>query len=360
MASSSIRYFATGNTAKGFHSLLASALQGLKRIIMLQGEPGCGKSTLIRQIGEALESRGTGVEWIHSAFASSSVDGVIDREAQLGVIAGSARQADELTRAGVRFATIDLSHVLDAAKLGGKEAEIAKLANLVGEARTRAYAHFADALAIHDEWEKIYIANLDKDAANFVTENMINMIFGKREQAREGVMFHRFLGAATPDGAVDFIGNLTAGVNKRYFIKGRPGTGKSTMLKRIAAVGAKRGYAAEVYHCGFDPDSLDMVIIRQLGVAIFDSTAPHEYFPERKNDEIIDMYELAVADGTDERFQEQLDHVKSRYAEKMKLGIEFLAQAQASYNRLREIYVHAADFSGSEKIRAEIMADAIV
>ena len=90
---------------------------------------------------------------------------------------------------------------------------------------------------------------------------------------------HRFLGAATPVGAVDFVPNLTEDVPKRYFIKGRPGSGKSTMLKKIVAEGEKRGFDIEVYHCGFDPNSLDMIIIRELGIAIFDSTAPHEILP---------------------------------------------------------------------------------
>ena len=43
-----------------------------------------------------------------------------------------------------------------------------------------------------------------------------------------------------------------------------------------------------------------MVIVRELGFAIFDSTAPHEYFPSREGDEIIDMYALIVTPGTDE------------------------------------------------------------
>ena len=72
------------------------------------------------------------------------------------------------------------------------------------------------------------------------------------------------------------------------------------MLKQIAAAGELHGFDLEIYHCGFDPHSLDMIIIRELGLAIFDSTAPHEYFPSRDGDEIIDMYGLLIAEGTDE------------------------------------------------------------
>ena len=69
------------------------------------------------------------------------------------------------------------------------------------------------------------------------------------------------------------------------------------MLKKLAKAAEEKGFEVEVYHCGFDPNSLDMVIVRELGFAIFDSTAPHEYFPSREGDEIIDMYALIVTRG---------------------------------------------------------------
>lgn len=111
-------------------------------------------------------------------------------------------------------------------------------------------------------------------------------------------------------------------------VKGRAGSGKSTLLKKIAAEGLKRGYDVEVYHCGFDSNSLDMVIVRELGVAIFDSTAPHEYFPDRDTDEIVDMYELCIAPGTDEWHADQLAVIRYSYASAMKEAIGHLAEAK--------------------------------
>ena len=40
------------------------------------------------------------------------------------------------------------------------------------------------------------------------------------------------------------------------------------MLKKLAKVAEEKGFDVEVYHCGFDPNSLDMVIVRELGFAI--------------------------------------------------------------------------------------------
>ena len=60
-----------------------------------------------------------------------------------------------------------------------------------------------------------------------------------------------------------------------YILKGGPGTGKSTLMRRIADVAQSKGYDVENICCASDPDSLDGVIISELSVAILDGTAPH-------------------------------------------------------------------------------------
>ena len=50
-------------------------------------------------------------------------------------------------------------------------------------------------------------------------------------------------------------------------------------MKRIAAAAQENGFDVEFYRCSLDPNSCDMVLIRELGFCVFDSTAPHEYFP---------------------------------------------------------------------------------
>ena len=77
---------------------------------------------------------------------------------------------------------------------------------------------------------------------------------------------------------------------KRIFIKGRPGTGKSTFLKKLSKSLIDNGFDVEEYYCSFDKESLEMVISRELSFAVFDSTSPHEKFPERETEEILDFY----------------------------------------------------------------------
>ena len=58
-------------------------------------------------------------------------------------------------------------------------------------------------------------------------------------------------------------------------IKGGPGCGKSSFMKRIASAAEGHGLAAERVFCSGDPDSLDGVFIPALAVGYVDGTAPH-------------------------------------------------------------------------------------
>ncbi len=88
-----------------------------------------------------------------------------------------------------------------------------------------------------------------------------------------------FLGCPTPDGFETHLGDdIKSGKFFTYIIKGGPGTGKSTLMKRLAAVLSDVD-PAELYYCSSDPDSLDAVVFRKLGVIFVDGTAPHVFEP---------------------------------------------------------------------------------
>lgn len=63
---------------------------------------------------------------------------------------------------------------------------------------------------------------------------------------------------------------------ERFFIiKGGPGVGKSTLMKRIAARAEEEGEETEYFYCSGDPDSLDAIRLIKRGILFADGTAPH-------------------------------------------------------------------------------------
>lgn len=63
-----------------------------------------------------------------------------------------------------------------------------------------------------------------------------------------------------------------------YVLKGGPGTGKSTFMKKLGRALTESGYKVEAIFCSSDPKSLDGITGRSdnKSIAVLDGTAPHE------------------------------------------------------------------------------------
>ena len=67
--------------------------------------------------------------------------------------------------------------------------------------------------------------------------------------------------------------------NFLWIIKSGPGSGKSTLMRRVAAEAKKSGHAVETVLCSGDPDSLDGVYVPELRFGVVDGSAPHVLEP---------------------------------------------------------------------------------
>ena len=86
-----------------------------------------------------------------------------------------------------------------------------------------------------------------------------------------------FLGGNTQTGFFSLYDGFVSQADGDFLwvIKGGPGCGKSSFMKRIGAAAEKAGYDVEYVVCSGDPSSLDGVYIPELRTAYMDGTAPH-------------------------------------------------------------------------------------
>ncbi|MEK3888592.1 hypothetical protein [Bacillus sp. FSL K6-3431] len=355
MNSNILRYFAGGNTAKGFYSLYDSNLAELERVFILSGKSSKEKSYIIEQLLQKWAVEGYPLEVIHRADDPQHVEGLIIRQLGVAVMDGDLPRSIGKDYVGSHWETMDIDQAYRTANLDGKIVEINRLNEQVETAFSSAYQSYAKGLRVHDDWERIYIGQMDFEKANNTANKFIEKLFKQSKNVKtDSHIMHRFLGAATPEGPVDFVDNITDGLEARYFLKGRAGTGKSTFLKKLVHEAKVRGYDLEVYHCGFDPESLDMVLVRELGWAVFDSTKPHEYFPTSPGDEIIDMYELTVTPGTDEAFATEIAKIEAEYRKFMDVGKKYLSEAKSYQNELERMYCEVTNQSQLDVILFEL------
>lgn len=107
---------------------------------------------------------------------------------------------------------------------------------------------------------------------------------------------HFYLGANTPYGFFSYYDNIISQneAKKIYCIKGGPGTGKSSFMKKVAERMVKEGLSVEFMHCSSDDNSLDGILIKEKNVALLDGTSPHIVDPKNPGavDTIINLGEF--------------------------------------------------------------------
>ena len=123
-----------------------------------------------------------------------------------------------------------------------------------------------------------------------------------------------------------------------YIIKGGPGTGKSTFMKKLGERAEKRRMSVEYYRCSSDPDSLDGIIIKELELAVIDGTAPHTTDP---------IYPAAIDSILN--FGAFIDRDKAERKREIIIGIS--KKIAGLYSSARR-YLEAADRIHSERMSA--------
>ena len=109
-----------------------------------------------------------------------------------------------------------------------------------------------------------------------------------------------FLGANSPKGFYGVFSELQKPhMRQLYILKGCPGNGKSTYLRKIAQAALHVGFFVEHIVCASDPGSLDGIYIPEKGFAWVDGTNPHamETVLAGVQDSYVNLGSLLAPDG---------------------------------------------------------------
>ena len=86
-----VYFFLGANSGEGFYSLYDQMLNGrFDDLLILKGGPGCGKSTFMRRMGEAMERAGERVVYINCSGDPDSLDGAIFLDRNTAVVDGTS------------------------------------------------------------------------------------------------------------------------------------------------------------------------------------------------------------------------------------------------------------------------------
>lgn len=353
MAEGGTRHLFPGaNTPGGFFSRYDQiAPADASRVFVLKGGPGTGKSSFMRKIAEDLIQQGITVEYHHCSADPDSLDAIYIPDGRIAVMDGTAPHVIDPRFPGAVDEIINLGAYWDGAALRQPEtrAAILRLTQECSFRYQRAYDALKAAHRYLEEWKAYHAACLNTGALNARTEELIAELV-PAPTGRAGKARRLFASAISWCGARHWLEDLFRGAAARYVIAGEPGTGKSTLVGRIADTALARGYSLDIYHCPMYPDRVDHLYIRETGAAIITSIWPHLYTPNTEDTVIdtnafVDQKRLAA-------YQEEITGARDGFTAAIQREIAHLAKAKQTHDELERLYIPHMDFDAVEKVRA--------
>jgi hypothetical protein len=141
-----------------------------------------------------------------------------------------------------------------------------------------------------------------------------------------------------------------------YILKGGPGVGKSSFMKKFASIMSSKGHSIEYVHCSSDKDSMDAVVILELKLAFVDGTAPHVVDPIYPGvvDEILNLGHF-LDDTKLMKYKDEIIQTSKAKTHIYKSAYRYLACANLIQEDIHSIYDQMTNISSFLKLSEEII-----
>src|SRR5690606_25330290 len=346
------RLFPGGNTSEGFFSYYDHICPDARRLFVLKGGPGTGKSTFLQRTAADLLAAGLDVELHHCSADPASLDAIVVPAARAALLDGTAPHVVDPRHPGCVDEIVDLGRYWDGPCLRRRREAIMRLSAQARPCFQRAYRYLAAARHVQDDWEAANAAALDQGWLNRQTARVIAAVVGERTVAhRPGRVRRLFASSITPDGPRHHLETLAAPFSRTIVLRGEPGTGKATLLSRVVQAAVECGLDVEAFHCAFRPREVEHVLLPAADTALFTCEPPHEYVPAGAA--VIDM-ETGLDDSLRQAAAAHRHAAQELFRQLMDTAIAALQEAQSVHRAVEAQYIPCMDFDAVEQHRVQI------
>lgn len=346
--------FPGGNTSRGFFSYYDYVLpqEKAKRIFILKGGPGVGKSTFMRKIAEGMCEKGFDAEYMHCSSDPGSLDGVVFPNINVAMIDGTAPHIVDPKNPGAVDEIINLGQFWREEGIAANRDQILRMNQEIGKYFARAYRYIQAAYSIYRDNEAICDQAMDHGKANVVIADMVEKLLeGIAVSDVAGKQRHLFASAVTPEGLVNYLPSLLT-TEQVIAVDGKPGTGTERLLERVREAATERGLHTESYYCALNPQKLEHLIIPELEVSITTRNPSHD--GKQKPTGEINFNEFLDA-AVLEKYQLEISFNQEEYDKLMDRAVKTIQNAKRLHDDLESYYIPNMNFSEVQKCQEALL-----
>ena len=339
-------FFLGANSGRGFQSLFDRFCQPerYRDLLVLKGGPGCGKSTMMRKIGEAMEARGESVEYLLCSGDPDSLDGVHSPRIATAVVDGTSPHIIEPLYPVAADRYVNLGQFYDIAQ--GKQAreEIISRTKAYKDAYRNAYHVFSAARELEDHVSSLFVQGVDLNKLARRTEGIIAREIRGTGSAQQDQ--YRFLGSVTHKGAIWRFDSVETLCPRIYHLLDSTGLA-APMLELIHGAAHAKHYASILCPDPEHIERLQHLLIPELGVAFVtvreEMECPCDAYRRIHLDAMI-------APEDRKRWNGKVKITGKMVRTLRREGVELLREAKQEHDCLEAIYHPSVDFSGLNQL----------
>ena len=347
--SKTVDFFLGATTPAGFKGYFEPLRRepGMQMYLIKSG-PGCGKSTLMKQLAQKAEQQGQSIERVHCASDPDSLDGVVFLGQRAAIVDATAPHVLEPDAPGADEIVVSLYHTIRAEALAPHREEVKALFRRNAQLRARAarYVASAGSLLLDSRRAEACSANFEK-VRRYVKRLCTRLLPRTEGTASEEL---RLLSAITPKGMVFYRGTVEALADRYVVFRDDYGAVSRLLLELIRAEALARGYHIITCPCAMHPeDQIDHIFIPALRLAFLTDNLWHPIqLPGVQAVRCTRFVDRENLSG----FRARLRFNDRAASELIDQAVALMAQAKNCHDELETYYRAAVDFDQVNAVAA--------
>lgn len=344
--------FAGNNTEHGFFSYFNDVFNAdeYKRIFIMKGGPGVGKSTFMKKAAAKLIKEGHTLTYVHCSSDNNSLDGIIIHDLSTAFVDGTAPHVLDPVYPGAADEIINLGEYLDNARLQAHRDSIVKYTKNIKQIYKSAYRYLGCAGILDTELASVYERFTDQAGFIKLKAELVQKLFGETpaELARRAKLKRMFCEAYTANGYINYTDVLCKNM-RVWTIIGENSEAASALLCALCEAALQRGFDLDAYFRPLKPDKIAHIAIPALNLFIKSSESYVDHFTE----EVIDLNPLQNKEQTSDA---DILNIKLLKEMMIRSALEKFEEINKLHDELEKYYISCMDFPKVEKRFNELMS----